>query len=179
MTATPREIVERLEALVDATSLADQLTRLEALAARGALDADELAQARRRALAAAPVADVRAIGPARRGRTLAISFDGGLCPPASARLPLDEVAPRDGAIDWLERAVERFDVAVVGSRVDLDGAEPLRAWLAAAGLSPHALARVRFPSHKPPADVYLDARAMRFVGAFPSAAEVAAHQRDA
>lgn len=142
------------------------LARLSALAEAGLLDEHELARAKRRALEEASVGDVRAVGPARRGRTLAVAVD----------VLEREGEPTSDAIDWLEQAVERFDVAIVGgSEREADR----RAWLRSHGLSEHALARIRFPRHKPPADVYLSRRALRFEGRFPSLDEIARLEQSA
>ncbi len=126
---------------------------LEQLARLGRADgasASAIASAKARLLAGAASADVRAVGPGR-GRTLAVAL---------------EVVEAPGAIEWLEAAVERWSVAVVAAGF-LDGEEVLhRAALRARGLSEHALERIRFVAHKPPADVYLDPRALRFDGAF-------------
>ncbi|MEZ4337060.1 MAG: hypothetical protein R3B82_10565 [Sandaracinaceae bacterium] len=107
--------------------------------------------AKARLLGGGLCADVRAVGPSRRGRTLAVALD---------------LVDAPGAIDWLELAVERYDVALTSPGF-LDGEEVAhRAELRARGLSAHALGRIRFVAHKPPADVYVDRRALRFDGAF-------------
>lgn len=120
------------------------------------------------------MADLRALGPGRRGRTLAVAFDEVLTrAPRGADPLVVEGAPREGAIDWLERAVERFDVAIVSARAaSAGGVDAMRAWLREHGLSAHAERRIRFPRHKPPADGYLAARALRFDGRFPPPAEI-------
>ncbi|MCB9594746.1 MAG: hypothetical protein H6719_18645 [Sandaracinaceae bacterium] len=105
---------------------------------------------------------MRPVGPGGRGRTLAVSLD--VLRDASGHL-------RPGAAAWLEDAAERFRVAIVGSADARDGEDvATRAWLRASGVSEHVLGRVRFPAHKPPADVYLDPRALRFEGRFPDVA---------
>jgi len=74
---------------------------------------------------------------------------------------------RRGAIEWLGRAVERIDVAVIIPGPPWAGRSVAwRAWLLDQGLSERAASRIRFPAHKPPADVYLHPRAIRFDGFF-------------
>lgn len=101
---------------------------------------------------------MRPVGPSRRGRTLAVAA-------ACVRAPAGEARP--GAVPWLERAVQRIDVAVIIAGPPWPGrALAWRAWLRDAGMSERAAARIRFPTHKPPADVYLHPRAVRFDGFF-------------
>lgn len=135
------------------------LEQIAALREAGSIDSARFASAKQRCLGRGPPdVDPRPVGPARRGRTLAVVFDGVLCDGSGA--------PVLGALAWLEQAVERFDVAVIVS--ELSGGEALASpWLHAHGLPSHALERIRFPAHKPPAMVYLDARAVRFEGSFP------------
>ncbi|MBX3270280.1 MAG: hypothetical protein KF729_08460 [Sandaracinaceae bacterium] len=144
--------------MVAAPRLVGALEALARLAAAGHVTPGEVAHAKARLLGDAPVAPLRAVGRARRGRTLAISR---------------EVLGAPGALAWLEDAVERYDVAVVTPGA-LDGEDvAARGALRARGLSPYALGRVRFVATKPPADVYVDPRALRFDGTLPSVAELA------
>ena len=135
------------------------LEQLAALHRAGSIDGARFAAAKRHVLERGRLdVDPRPVGPARRGRTLAIAFEGVLRGASGA--------PIFGALAWLEQAVERFDVAVIVSE-SAGGDAFASAWLEAHGLPSHALARIRFPAHKPAANVYLDARAVRFDGSFP------------
>jgi hypothetical protein len=114
---------------------------------------------------------VRRVGPGRHRRTLAIDFDGVLHSYASGWKGATEIPdpPVAGAIAFLTQAVERFDVAISSVRSAQPGAiDAMRAWLRAHGLPEHVIERIRFPLTKPPAELYIDDRAYRFDGTFPS-----------
>lgn len=167
----------RLEALSEAPALVTGLERLVALHRDGWLTADELAEAKRRLLASGEeVGELRRVGPGRHRRTLAIDFDGVLHSYASGWQGATSVPdpPVEGAIAWLTEAAERFDLAIWSVRTAHPGAlEAMRAWLRAHGLPERVLERLRFPLAKPPAELYIDDRAYRFEGTFPSFDELA------
>lgn len=133
--------------------------------------------------------------------TVAVDFDGVLhsyvSPWKNAWTIPDPPVP--GAIEWLSQMVEKFDVAVFSTRnrsffgrwamkswlrrhtynhyadlaygagrhwTHLDTEE--EAWRAAVG----TIARFKFPKHKPAALIYVDDRAYRFEGHFPTADEI-------
>lgn len=91
--------------------------------------------------------------------------------------------PTDGAMLWLERAVERFRVCIFSSRSHQDGGiDAMRGWLHMhLGLELEDYARTRqvldqieWPKEKPPALVTIDDRAITFDGTWPSLDEIAA-----
>ena len=120
-----------------------------------------------------------------RLKTLVIDFDGVLHSYRSGWKGATVIPdpPVPGAIEWLTHAVERFEVAVLSARSrETGGIDAMRDWLRAAGLTEEVLSQVRFPKQKQPADVYLDDRAWRFEGQFPTLDDIDAfvpwHQRD-
>jgi len=126
------------------------------------------------AASAGAVAHGRPVAPSPRRRarkkTLVVDFDGVLHSYRSGWRGPTAIpdAPVEGALDFLVRAVERFDVAILSSRSrEAGGIEAMKRWLADHGLAEEVLARLRFPRTKPPAHVYLDDRGWRFDGVFP------------
>ena len=136
--------------------------------------------------------------------TIAVDFDGVLhsytSPWVNARTIPDLPVP--GAMDWLRKITDRFDVAITSTRNhQWFGRAAMKRWLLEHlyhvvyewALEAHLLDRhfthiddedavdrmvedimrkISFPKHKPPALVYLDDRAMRFEGTFPTAQEI-------
>ncbi|MCZ7685689.1 MAG: hypothetical protein M5U28_45680 [Sandaracinaceae bacterium] len=165
--------IARVEALAGGAAIASALERLVALHERGWLSAEELEAAKRRVLAEPSLepGELRRIGPGRHRRTLAVDFDGVIHSYASGWQGPTAIAdpPVPGAIDWLTAASERFDLAIHSVRSAQPGAvDAMRAWLREHGLPERVLERLRFPVAKPPAELYLDDRAYRFDGTFPS-----------
>lgn len=85
--------------------------------------------------------------------------------------------PVDGAMLWIERAVEKFRVCIFSSRSHQDGGiDAMRGWLhmhLGLELEDYARARqvldqIEWPKEKPPALVTLDDRAITFDGTWPS-----------
>lgn len=179
-TATAEALIERLESAIarveglgEALPLVSALERLVALHEQGWLTLDELEHAKRRILHERidPPGELRAVGPGRHRKTLAIDFDGVIHAYTSGWRGALEIPdpPVEGAIAWLEAASERFDLAIFSVRAaHPGGVDAMRAWLRANGLPDRVLARLRFPVAKPPAELYIDDRAYRFDGAFPS-----------
>ena len=111
--------------------------------------------------------------PAGERYTVAVDFDGVLhlyeTPWVNAETISD--GPVDGAIEWLEEIGEDFNVVIFTTRGKTpEGVAAVRAWLVAQGWP--AGGDVKVTAEKPPALVYLDDRAMRFEGVFPSAQEI-------
>lgn len=107
----------------------------------------------------------------RPKKTLVVDFDGVLHSYASGWKGPTAIPdpPVPGALDFLARAVERFEVAVLSSRSrEAGGIDAMKRWLTDHGLDPAVLAKLRFPRTKPPAHVYLDDRGWRFEGTFPT-----------
>lgn len=172
-------LVDRLEGAVVALeaarrplALVEGLERLVKLHEAGHLTKKELRQAKARLLeAGAPAGELRRVGKGRHRKTICVDFDGVIHSYASGWRGATEIPdpPVDGAIEWLARAAERFDLAITSVRNAQPGAiEAMRAWLRAHGLPERVLERVRFPRHKLPAEIYVDDRAFRFEGTFPS-----------
>lgn len=90
--------------------------------------------------------------------------------------------PVDGAMLWIERAVERFRVHVYSSRShQAGGIDAMRGWLhmhLALELEDYARAKqvlnqIEWPQEKPPALVTIDDRAITFDGTWPSLDDIA------
>lgn len=82
-----------------------------------------------------------------------------------------EGEPIDGAIAWLTGIAEDFDVAILTTRgATLLGQNAVLAWLERYGFVVPPTFVVT--DEKPPALVYLDDRAWRFDGRFPTAQEI-------
>lgn len=109
-------------------------------------------------------------------KLLAVDFDGVLNSYTSGWQgpTLIPDLPVEGAIDFLRRAAQRFEVAIFSSRATHDGGvEAMRNWLNFHGLPHEWMDRnLTFPSVKPPASVILDDRAWTFTGTFPSLDEI-------
>jgi hypothetical protein len=114
--------------------------------------------------------------------TIAVDFDGVLHSYTSPWVDAGTIPdpPVPGAIEWLFEMLQRFDVAITSTRNhQLGGKRAMRAWLKLhAGtcwydqMGFRGLEEIAFPVKKPAALVYLDDRAMRFDGRFPTAQEI-------
>ncbi|UJR82040.1 Hypothetical protein I5071_41050 [Sandaracinus amylolyticus] len=81
--------------------------------------------------------------------------------------------PVPGAIEWLTKLYESFEIAILSTRTREPGAaDAMREWLRAYGLAPELVDRISFPRSKPPARVYIDDRGWRFEGTFPKIEEI-------
>lgn len=121
--------------------------------------------------------------PAGERYTVAVDFDGVIhaytTPWVNAATIPD--APVDGAIVWLHRTLQKFDVAITSTRNHQPfGVMAMRRWLRkhSGNLwneSPgyRGLEDITFPKKKPAALIYLDDRAVRFTGAnWPSPQDI-------
>lgn len=113
--------------------------------------------------------------------TVAVDFDGVLhrydSPWVAPHVIPD--GPVDGAIEWLHGVIQAFDVVIHSTRCKTwRGRRAVRRWLRqnAGGLWHGGIVRgledVTFAHSKPAALVYLDDRAWRFDGTFPSAQDI-------
>lgn len=103
--------------------------------------------------------------------TLAVDFDGVIHSYTSGWKGEDKIPdpPVHDAIPFLGRAVEEFDVVIYSTRAkNLAGRKAIRDWLEKHGLHEETLEQIKITSGKPPAILYIDDRAYRFEGAFPS-----------
>lgn len=120
---------------------------------------------------------------ARNGRyTVAVDFDGVIhrydSPWVNAHTIPDE--PVDGAIEWLYRTLQTMDVVIFSTRCKTwRGRMAVRRWIKqhAGNLyceSPASIGieDVTLSYEKPPALVYIDDRAWRFEGTFPTAQQI-------
>lgn len=115
--------------------------------------------------------------------TVAVDFDGVI---HSYTTPWVDAAtipdpPVPGAIDWLCKMLQRFDVAITSTRNHQPGGvEAMRAWLRQHGGAAawegddetRGLAAITFPVEKPIALMYIDDRAWRFTGEFPRTGQI-------
>ncbi|WWT39827.1 hypothetical protein [Microcystis phage Mwe-JY25] len=115
---------------------------------------------------------------------LCLDFDGVIHSYTSGWQGAAVVAdsPVPGALKFLERAVERFDVQILSSRSGQPGGvEAMRAWLRMwlvwSGMRTsdveRLMSRIGWPTTKPPALVTIDDRALTFMGEWPSIDEIA------
>ena len=107
---------------------------------------------------------------------LCLDFDGVIHSYASgwrgATMIPDPPVP--GALEFLAKAVEVFDVQIYSSRSSwTGGVQAMRDWLtnytvvAAGGATPEWLNMIVWPTEKPPAFVTIDDRAITFTGEWP------------
>lgn len=111
--------------------------------------------------------------------TLSLDFDGVLHSYTSGWQGADVIAdgPVEGAMAFLTDAVEKFNVCIFSTRNEhIDGIHAMRDWLdthlrehweTLPHITETVLARLRFPTHKPKAVVYIDDRGYRFEGSWP------------
>lgn len=130
-----------------------------------------------------------------RKQTIAVDFDGVIHSYTSGWKGMSVIPdePVEGALDWLVRASERYDIAISSARSrSWRGRRAMRRWLREklrwhfyseptesmwgrfmtdvdlfelAGMEARKVVRrIRFPRHKPVASVYIDDRAVRFEG---------------
>lgn len=114
--------------------------------------------------------------------TVAVDFDGVIHSYSSPWVDAATIPdpPVDGAIEWLFEMLQKFDVAITSTRNHQPGGiVAMRSWLKenAGNIwneQPgfRGLEDIEFPLHKPAALIYLDDRAIRFAGVFPSANEI-------
>lgn len=114
--------------------------------------------------------------------TVAVDFDGVIhrydSPWVNAHTIPD--APVDGALFWVYATLQKFDVVIFSTRCKTwRGRRAMRRWLQhhEPGLwyeSPgtRGMEDVKLSYEKPPALIYIDDRAWRFDGTFPTAAEI-------
>lgn len=103
--------------------------------------------------------------------TLCLDFDGVIhsykSPWQGADVIPDDPVP--GAIEFICRAAEKFQVCIFSSRSHQEGGiDAMVAWLLKHGLPGRVLVELDFPTVKPPAQVTIDDRAITFNGAWPS-----------
>lgn len=121
--------------------------------------------------------------PADERYTVAVDFDGVLHsykkPWVNAHTIPDPPIP--GAIEWLAITIQKMDVVIFSTRCKTwRGRRAVRRWLKEhSGMlwydSPaaqHGIEDVRLSYQKPPALVYIDDRAFRFEGVFPSVEQI-------
>jgi 5'(3')-deoxyribonucleotidase len=111
--------------------------------------------------------------PAGERYTVAVDFDGVLhsytSPWVNATTIPDPPVP--GAIEWLTVIAHDFDVVIFTTRGEtIEGQVAVLEWLRNHGLNGIQIKAVT--ARKPPALVYIDDRAWRFEGTFPTADEI-------
>lgn len=86
--------------------------------------------------------------------------------------------PVDGVFDFLEKASEKFQIAIYSSRSHQSGGiEAMRNWIMdciqdGAGVIPQWVREVWWSDVKPPAMISIDDRAIQFNGVFPDVGEL-------
>lgn len=107
--------------------------------------------------------------------TICVDFDGVIHSYASGWLGADVLPdpPNAGAIEWLRSMLSKFDVTILTTRGQYpEGREAVTRWLIAHGLRPEEAQRILVTNEKCAALVYIDDRAIRFEGKFPTADEI-------
>lgn len=106
----------------------------------------------------------------QRNYSVAVDFDGVIhsytTPWQDSHIIPDP--PVEGAIEWLKEISRKFQVIIFSTRAKSEaGREAVRAYLAERDFIPDDITAI-----KPPALVYIDDRAWRFEGTFPTAQEI-------
>ncbi len=104
-------------------------------------------------------------------KTICVDFDGVIHSYDSGWQGHDKAVdpPVPGAIEWLQNAVDRFDIQIYSSRSQHEkGVDAMKDWLILHGLGADTLAKIKFPTQKPAAFLTIDDRAICFDGAWPS-----------
>lgn len=107
--------------------------------------------------------------------TLAVDFDGVLHNYDGRWKGHSSIEgePVDGAIAWLREILDEFDVVIHTTRgATVLGQNAVLTWLERAGLELELYPTLHVTDEKPPALAYLDDRALRFQGVFPTAQEI-------
>jgi len=107
--------------------------------------------------------------------TIAVDFDGVLHSYSSPWVDEQTIPdpPVPGAIEWLAQMYDKFTVVIFTTRGrTTEGQQAVHAWLIKHGLDPRIALDLAVDWKKPPALVYLDDRAMRFEGTFPTAQQI-------
>jgi len=117
------------------------------------------------------------------GQCIAVDFDGVLhmyTSPWTNAHTIDD-APVPGAIEWLHKMVQDFDVKIFSSRCKTwRGRRAIRAWLKYnagmlwyEGMGTEGLETIEIVKDKPPAMLIIDDRAWRFTGDnYPSVEDI-------
>lgn len=108
-----------------------------------------------------------------RKYSVAVDFDGVIHSYTSGWVAPDVISdpPVDGAIAWLDAMLDKFKVFIFSTRCDdLDARVAMRAWLKRHGLD--RADEIEFTTGKPPCLIYIDDRAWRFEGTFPTANQI-------
>ena len=114
--------------------------------------------------------------------TVAVDFDGVLHEyrqPWIAHHVIPD-GPTEGAIEWLWRTLQKFDVVIFSTRGKTwRGRRAVNRWLKQYGgglyhetMGNRGLEDIRCTDRKPAALIYLDDRAVRFAGTFPTPHEI-------
>lgn len=122
--------------------------------------------------------------PAGERYTVAVDFDGVLHSYSSPWINAHTIPdpPVPGALQWLHGILQDFDVVIYSTRCKTwRGRRAVRRWIYdnarsywyESGIpSDRGLEDVKLSYEKPPALIYLDDRAWRFEGTFPSAEQI-------
>lgn len=108
-----------------------------------------------------------------RKYTIAVDFDGVIHSYTSPWVDPDVIPdpPVIGAIDWLAAMLDRFKVVIFSTRCEsLQARVAMRKYLRDNGLE--RADEIEFTTGKPPCLIYIDDRAWRFEGTFPTADEI-------
>lgn len=108
--------------------------------------------------------------------TVAVDVDGVIHSYASGWQGAEVIPdpPVAGAIEWLERIGEEYDIAICSTRAETEeGRQAISEYLRRHGLSEEAMDVITIEAGKPPALLYVDDRAWRFTGDnFPTVEQI-------
>lgn len=122
----------------------------------------------------APVVDIKTETKKEKGpprKTLLVDFDGVIHAYRSGWTGITSIPdpPVPGAIEWLSAMTEIYSIAIFSARAKQTvGVQAMKEWLLHFGLPEKVLKKIKFPKQKIPAHLYIDDRAWRFEGIFPS-----------
>lgn len=110
-------------------------------------------------------------------RTIAVDFDGVLHSYSSPWVDQYTIPdpPNPGAIDFLRELSQHYRVVIFTTRaIDVLAVAHLGKWLIKHGLESDIVNKIEASNRKGDASLYIDDRAFRFEGRFPSMGEIEA-----
>lgn len=108
-------------------------------------------------------------------KIISVDFDGVLNSYLTPFTTASELTdpPVPGAIEWLQSLIDKFNVNIFSTRcIEVEGQIAIANWLLRWGLSHESINLLHFTAIKHGASVYIDDRAWRFEGTFPSCDEL-------
>jgi 5'(3')-deoxyribonucleotidase len=110
-----------------------------------------------------------------KSKTIAVDFDGVLHSYVSGWMGEANIPdpPVPGAFDFLRWAVQTYNIVIYSARANTTaGYFAIHEWLVEHGLEGEIMNKVSISASKPQAVMYIDDRAWRFAGTFPTARQI-------